>query len=80
MKDNSNYITFGKDRYHQHLEMATWCSNNIGNGGWSAGWDNQLPNQFHKKYVWRIESMFGNTTFTFKEAKHLTLFLLRWGT
>jgi hypothetical protein len=28
--------------------------------------------------IWVMHSMFGNTTFAFKDAKHLTMFLLRW--
>jgi hypothetical protein len=71
-------ITFNNTRYHQHPEMAIWLEANVGAGGWSASWDNQLPGQYHKEYVWRIESMFGNTTFAFKHEKDYAWFLLRW--
>lgn len=71
-----NECRFGKDRYHQHIEMSTWCREQIGPGIWAyatpKSWEGMEPN------IWIIHSMFGNTTFAFKESKHLTLFLLRW--
>ena len=72
----SNWVTFGKDRYHQHPEMDQWCRDNIGVGKWvhdsPKTWEGMGSN------IWVMHSMFGNTTFCFKEAKHLTWFLLRW--
>jgi len=69
-------VTFGKDQYHLNREMETWCRDNFGPGKWINGhlktWEGMEPN------VWVMQSMFGHTTFTFKEPKHLTLFLLRW--
>jgi hypothetical protein len=48
----------------------------VGEGKWIGGrintWEGMEPN------IWAIESMFGNTTFMFKDPKNLTLFLLRW--
>ena len=71
-----SFITFGKDRYHEHGRMEHWCHKNIGEGKWIGGklktWEGMGNN------VWAIESMFGNTTFMFKDPKHLTMFLLRW--
>jgi hypothetical protein len=49
--------------------MEQWCRENIGDGGW-GGMDGEF---------WYVKSMFGNTTFTFRDPKHLTLFALRWG-
>jgi hypothetical protein len=76
MNDTVSWITFGKDRYHQHLEMEEWCRTYVGEGKWIGGridtWEGMEPN------IWAIESMFGNTTFMFKDPKNLTLFLLRW--
>jgi len=71
-----NFYTFGKDRYHLNGEMEQWCKENIGEGGWSYSnlktWEGM-----HGK-IWVMSSMFGNTKFSFKDPKHLTLFLLRW--
>ena len=76
MTDTASWITFGKDRYHLNGEMEQWCKDNVGPGKWIGGtlktWEGMEPN------VWVIESMFGNTTFSFKDPKHLTHFLLRW--
>ena len=66
-------ITFGKDRYYQHLEMEQWCREVIGNGGWHT--IDSRPAELD----WWMNSMFGNTTFAFKQEKHYTLFILRWG-
>lgn len=64
-------VTFGKDRFHQQEEMIRWCKQNIGDGGWS-----QSLTQESKK--WRVDSMFGNTDFWFKEEKDYLLFCLKW--
>jgi hypothetical protein len=64
----SNAVTFGKDRYHLNGAMEQWCRETIGDGGW-GGMDGEF---------WYVKSMFGNTTFTFRDPKHLTLFVLRW--
>jgi hypothetical protein len=69
-------ITFGKDRYHEHLEMEKWCHNNIGLGGWTYG--NPKTWEGMGKKIWIMHSMFGNTTFAFKDPRHYTLFVLRW--
>lgn len=61
-------ITFGKDQYHQNREMEQWCREHIGKGGWLYSEDS----------LWKIESMFGNTTFTFKHEQDATLFVLKW--
>ena len=76
MSNTASWITFGKDRYHQHIEMENWCSSKFGPGGWSY----QTPETWEgmNGKIWVMHSMFGNTTFAFKEAKDLTLFLLRW--
>jgi hypothetical protein len=62
-------ITFGKDRYHLNGEMEHWCKDNIGPGSWGG---------YFAGDVWSIDSMFGNTTFKFKEEKNYTWFVLRW--
>lgn len=72
----ASWCTFGKDRYHQHIEMYSWCIEHIGEGGWSYGTPKTWEGMEDK--IWVIHSMFGNTTFVFKESKHLTMFLLRW--
>jgi hypothetical protein len=69
-------ITFNKDRYHQHLEMVRWCQDHVGPGKWTGGspktWQGMGDSQ------WVVHSTFGNTTFAFKDARHYTLFVLRW--
>jgi len=71
-----NFITFNNTRFHLNSAMQEWCRENIGPGTWVGGrlktWDDMEPN------TWVIESVFGNTTFTFKDPEHLTLFLLVW--
>jgi hypothetical protein len=71
-----NFYTFGKDKYHLHPEIEQWCRENIGDGGWSYA-DPKTWEGMHGK-IWVMSSMFGNTKFSFKDPKHLTLFLLRW--
>lgn len=73
---SNNWITFGKDRYHQNRAMEQWCEKNIGPGCWAFGKANTWQGMDDK--LWTIDSMFGNTTFSFKNDKDCTLFLLRW--
>lgn len=61
-------ITFGKDRFYLNGAMEKWCKEHIGPGGWIH----------HDTNQWNISSIFGNTTFTFNDEKHLTWFVLRW--
>jgi hypothetical protein len=69
-------IRFGKDRYHEQKDMEEWCHNNIGPGCWTYGtpltWKGMGNN------LWVVNSIFGSTTFAFKNPKDLTLFILRW--
>jgi hypothetical protein len=76
MTDTASWITFGKDCYHLNGEMEQWCRDNVGNGGWTYGSPATWEGMEGK--IWTMHSMFGNTTFCFKEAKHLTMFILRW--
>ena len=69
-------ITFGKDRYHEHTDMESWCHKNIGPGGWSYASPKTWEGMGDK--IWIMHSMFGNTTFAFKDPRHYTLFVLRW--
>jgi hypothetical protein len=76
MKDTASWITFGKDRYHQHTEMQNWCTSKFGPGNWISertvkDWEGMQVN-------WTIHSMFGNTTFCFKDPKDLMHFIFRW--
>ena len=76
MSYTASWITFGKDRYHLNSAMEEWCHLNVGEGGWSY----MTPKTWEDlgDRIWVMHSMFGNTTFCFKEAKHLAWFLLRW--
>lgn len=69
-------ITFGKDRYSQHPEMEQWCKDNIGPGGWT--YDSPKTWEGLGDKIWIMHTTFGNTTFAFKDARHYTLFVLRW--
>jgi hypothetical protein len=71
------HITFNNTHYHLNGEMEQWCRTYVGEGRWVGGkletWEGM------GNYVWAIESMFGHTTFMFKESKYYHWFLLRWG-
>lgn len=74
-KTVKHIVRFGKSRYHQHMEMCAWCRLIIGEGKWLDG----TPKTWAGINVnWCVDSMFGTTTFSFKDPKHLTMFLLRW--
>jgi hypothetical protein len=70
-----NYITFGKDQYHLHLDMYAWCEHQFGPGSWIG---EQHPKDWEGMPDWTIHSMFGNTTFAFKNERQYTWFILRW--
>jgi hypothetical protein len=71
-----NSVTFNNTQYHLIGAMEQWCKDIIGPGKWIGGqlqtWQGMNPN------LWTIQSMFGNTTFSFKEQQHYNWFLLRW--
>jgi hypothetical protein len=74
--NEEHFITFGKEQYHLHTEMQNWCTSKFGPGNWIServvkDWEGMQVN-------WTIHSMFGNTTFCFKDPKHLTWFILKW--
>lgn len=71
--DTIKEITFGKDRYHLHREMEAWCQDNVGEGGWNS--DRLVWDEGRK---WATSSMFGNTTFAFKNERDYIWFVLRW--
>jgi hypothetical protein len=70
--DLLNEITFNNTYFHLVGEMEIWCDDNIGKGGWLYSFDRQDSD------VWGVKSMFGNTTFMFKEEKDYNWFVLRW--
>jgi hypothetical protein len=76
MSEVASWITFGKERYHQNREMEQWCLENIGKGGWTYNTPSTWEGMNGK--IWIMHSIFGRTTFAFKDARHLTLFALRW--
>ncbi len=71
----TNFITFGKDQYHLHREMESWCEQQFGQGKWIG---ERYPKDWTGMPDWTVHSMFGNTTFAFKEEKHYTWFILKW--
>ena len=74
--DTASWITFGKDRFHLNTKMEKWCRDNLGPGGWTYDKPKTWEGMGDKS--WSIHSMFGHTTFAFKDPKHLTMFILRW--
>ena len=62
-------VSVDKQKYHNLAEMQTWCRESIGSGGYVAHqeWDH-----------WHLETMFGNSTFSFKCEQDAVLFALRW--
>lgn len=75
--ENLNEITFDKHRYLEHVNMITWCLDYLGSGGWTLGRPKTWVGMGNK--TWAVSSAFGNITFSFKDPKHLTLFILKWG-
>jgi hypothetical protein len=77
MNDTTSWITFGKDHYHLNRVMEQWCHEHIGQGGWAhetpKAWGCMMGDK-----IWVMHSMFGNTTFCFKEEKDFMWFKLRW--
>lgn len=71
-----NEITFGKDRYHEIGSMEYWCAKHIGKGGWTSDTPKTWEGMGGK--IWIVHSMFGNTTFCFKNERDYTFFVLRW--
>jgi hypothetical protein len=72
---NNNRITFNNTRYHLNGIMEQWCRDTIGEGKWIG---EPCPKDWTGLPDWTIHSMFGNTTFAFKHARHYTWFILRW--
>jgi hypothetical protein len=70
-------IKFGKDRYHLNGAMEVWCAEHIGPGGWVHEFSPKTWEGLDRK-IWVMHSMFGNTTFLFKNPEDATLFALRW--
>lgn len=64
-------VSFGKDRFHEQEDMIQWCRKNLGTGGWNQS-------LVLGESRWRVDSMFGNTHFWFKEERDYLLFCLKW--
>lgn len=71
-----NSITLNNTRYHQQNEMISWCEQHIGKGGWTWG----IPEIWEglDDWIWAICSLYGYTTFSFKNSQDFVLFTLRW--
>ena len=70
-----NQITFNNTRYHLNGKMQQWCENQLGPVAYSV--DN-IRDDGDRKNLWTYKSIFGNTTYFFKNEKDYTMFLLRW--
>jgi hypothetical protein len=71
-----SFITFNNTRYHLNSEMENWCSKHFGPGNWIS--EREVKDWTGMQVTWTIHSMFGNTTFSFKNPRDYTMFLLRW--
>ena len=72
---SSYQITFNNTRYHLNGAMQQWCEEHFGSGKWIS---ESCPKDWTGMPGWTIHSMFGNTTFAFKEQRHYNWFILRW--
>jgi hypothetical protein len=70
-----NYITFEKDRYHEHLIMEDWCQQHFGKGAWI---NEPYPQDWTGMPAWTVHCMFGRATFAFRDVIHYNWFVLRW--
>ena len=68
MKTFDHSIDLDKTRYHEREDMIQWCRDNIGRGGY-------IPHDYN---VWEIDTIFGNSTFRFRNQQDAVLFALRW--
>lgn len=71
----SLFLTFDNTRFHQNTEMQAWCEKHFGKGQWL---NEPCPKEWSGLPNWTIHSMFGSTTFAFKNKKHYHWFLLKW--
>jgi hypothetical protein len=63
-------VHFGKERYHQVLEMSNWCDKQFGEGGYIYS--------ANKTERWALVIAFGNSSWLFKNSEDATMFALRW--
>lgn len=68
MKNFDYAIDFDKTRYHERDTMISWCRANVGQGGY-------IP---HENNKWEIGTIFGNSTFRFRNEQDLVFFKLKW--
>ena len=71
-----SFITFNNTQYHLNCAMEIWCANHFGPGNRIS--DRTVEDWTDMQVNWTIHSMFGNTTFSFKDPKDCTMFMLRW--
>lgn len=74
---NLNEITFNNSYYHLQEEMIKWCQDHIGKNPGGTNWVYASPNDWEER-IWCVSSMFGNTSFYFKNPSDATAFSLRW--
>ena len=75
-KSTIHKITFGWDRYHQHGEMIEWCKENCGCGTWV--YDSPQTWVGLETVNWTVHNWLSCITFSFRDSKHLSMFILRW--
>ena len=66
----------GKSQYHLLDQMVAWCSEHLGEGGWT-GLGAQTWAQ-HVLHAWGIHWGMGRGGMYFRHASDCTAFALRW--
>ncbi len=67
-------VTFGNSSYHLQREMILWCEERFGRGTWVS----HTPETWTGLPNWTVHTIFGNTTFSFRDNRDATIFALKW--
>jgi hypothetical protein len=71
-----NKITFGLEKYRLQSDMENWCNRHFGPGNWIS--ESEVKDWTNMQVNWTIHSMFGNTTFCFRNPQDYTWFAMQW--
>ena len=69
-------VQFSNRHYHLQGDMIEWCEKHIGKNP-ENNWVYADPGDWDNR-IWCVSSMFGNTSFFFKNPVHATAFSLKW--
>lgn len=70
-------VQFNNRQYHLQGDMIEWCEKHIGQNPSGTNWVYAPPNDWEDR-IWCVSSMFGNTSFYFKNPGDATAFSLKW--